>query len=52
MSDKKTEIEITEEGNLGILAYGDIAVEAWRRKRGPIKEEEEKEVDKKKKGSK
>lgn len=29
-------IEIPEDGNLGILAYGDIALKAWRKKRDQI----------------
>lgn len=29
-------VEIPDDGNLGILAYGDIALKAWRKKRGEI----------------
>ena len=50
MSDKnRSEIEIPVEGNLGILAYGDIALEAWREKRGPIKVVKKESEEKKKK---
>ncbi len=33
MSENKKNIEIPVQGNLGLLAYGDIALKAWRKKR-------------------
>lgn len=40
MSVKNKNVEIPVQGNLGILAHGDIAIEAWRKVRGPLKEPE------------
>jgi hypothetical protein len=48
MLNKDKKIEIPVQGNLGILAHGDIAIEAWRKVRGAIKEQELKKDDKKK----
>ena len=48
MLNKDKKIEIPVQGNLGILAHGDIAIEAWRKVRGTIKEQELKKDDKKK----
>lgn len=52
MSEKNQnkEIEIPEEGNLGILAYGDIGLKAWRKKRKELegKKNTNKKIEKKK----
>lgn len=51
MSAKGKNVEIPVQGNLGILAHGDIAIEAWRKVRGEVKEpienKENKQKDKK-----
>lgn len=38
-----TPFEITEEGSLGLLAYGDIGLRAWRKVRNEIKKDRENE---------
>jgi hypothetical protein len=47
MSENNKNIEIPVQGNLGLLAYGDIALKAWRKKRDEhyekIKDKESKE---------
>jgi len=47
MNEKGKSIDIPVQGNLGILAHGDIAIEAWRKVRGPIKYPEVKEKENK-----
>lgn len=49
MSENNKNIEIPFQGNLGLLAYGDIALKAWRKKRD---EHFEKIKDKKSKAEK
>ena len=31
--EKRTEFDIPARGSLGLLAYGDLGIEAWRKKR-------------------
>jgi hypothetical protein len=47
MSDKGKVVEIPKQGSLGILAHGDIGIEAWRKVRGPVKEPQEKSANQK-----
>ena len=49
MSDNKSNIDIPAAGSLGLLAYGDLGLEAWRKKR---EEEKSKKKPTKDKGGK
>lgn len=44
---EKKEISIPVNGNLGILAYGDIGLRAWRKVRDEAKAKEKKENNEK-----